>query len=438
MFLSDPRASAIKESLEKFLTEYNSLFPQPGEPALSASELLLMQTTYGAEHYYREPDVVLERAEGVWMHTVDGKRYMDANACYSAVALGYGDVELMGAMIKQGFRMTCAQNRLVNDMQPQLLKKIAEITGQDKAVLKNAGTEAFDLACKASRRWAYEVKGVTENCAEIITAKKNFHGRSITAIAASSNDGYRKNFGPFAPGHITVNFGDIQDLENKISDNTAAFIVEVIQGEGGIIMPPSGYIAAVRELCTKRNVLLIFDEIQTGLGRTGKLFASEWEGVKPDGVLLGKALGQLWGVSAFASRNDVMNLLTPGSDGSTFAGTALSCAIALKSLEMITRDDCAIVKRSNENGKYFLAELKKIKSPAIKEVRGIGLFLGIEVEPSVITSNEFFVGLKKNGLIAGVAGSNTLRFTPALVITKDEVRWAVKCIRKTLRELTSK
>jgi ornithine--oxo-acid transaminase len=436
MFLSSPRAIAFRDALALVFSEYDKLFP-PSEVATPSKQyLMLMQEMYSPKHYHREKDIVLERAEGVWMWDTDGKRYLDANACYSAVALGYGNIELHGVLMRQGFRFTCAQNRIVNEWQPQLSKKLAEITGLDQAILKNAGTEAFDIAVKAVRRFGYAVKGIPEDSAEIITAKNNFHGRSLSAIAASSNEKYRSQFGPFPPGFLKVDYGDIQSLENQITPNTVAFIVEVIQGEGGIVDAPIGYFAAVRELCTRKGVLLIFDEIQTGLGRTGKLFASEWVGVRPDGVLLGKALGQEIPVSAFVSKNEVMDLLRPGSDGSTFAGTPLACALALKSIEMITRNNCAVVRNAQSVGAYFLEKLKMIGSPAIKEVRGKGLFIGIEFDERLVLADQVFVKLKENGLIAGVAGNNTVRLTPALIITRRQVDWAVRCIERTLRNFS--
>lgn len=435
MYLSDPRASAFNAALNAMFDEYAKLFPSDHGTLPSQVELLKMQDLYGPSHYHRESDLVLDHAEGCWMWDKNGKRYFDANACYSAVALGYGNIELHGVLMRQGFRFTCVQNRLINEWQPQLLKKIAELTGQAGVILKNAGTEAYDLAVKAARRFAYQVKKVPDGLAEVINARNNFHGRSIVALASSSNPKYRKDFGPFPSGFTKVDYGDIESLRRAITPYTAAFIVEVIQGEGGIVDAPAGYIEAVRELCTKENVLLIFDEIQTGLGRTGKLFASEWSGVHPDGVLLGKALGQEIPVSAFAARKDVMELFGPGSDGSTFAGTPLACALALKSLEIITRDNCAVVRNAHDVGAYFLAKLQRIKSPLIKQVRGKGLFIGIEFDAIVVTADQVFVALKKNGLIAGVAGNNTVRFTPALIITKADVDWAVRCVSKTLHAL---
>lgn len=431
VFLSDERAKEFRRALNHLLAIYATLFPdKEGNP--SQDELLRMQDRYGADHYQREHDLVLSNGEGCFVWDMAGKRYLDMNATYSAIAHGHGNIEIIGAMLKQAFRMTSAQNRLVNDMQPRLLKRIADLTGQDRVILMNTGAEAFDTAVKAARQWAYRVKKVSPNLAGIITAKGNFHGRTLAAIAASATDKYREDFGPFPPLFKKVTYGNIAALQKAIIRNTAAFIVEPIQGEGGIVTPPDGYLKAVRKLCTEKNILLIFDEIQTGLGRTGKLLAGDWEGVRPDGIILGKALGAYMPVSALAARNDIMRCFTPGRHGSTFGGTALSCATALKSLELLTRDDCALVRNSKIMGEYLLAKLGEIQSPLIKEVRGKGLFVGIEIDEKISSANAVFVALKDRGLLSGVAGNNTVRLTPPLVITKDEVDGAVRCITETL------
>ena len=434
MYLSDKRAKKVRQALDRFFAALNVLFPKDGY-APSQDQLLGMQNIWGANHYHRENDVVLRNAEGCWVWDMAGKRYLDMNATYSAIAHGHGKIEPIGAMLKQAFRMTSAQNRFVNDMQPQLLAQITALTHQDGAILMNTGAEAFDTAVKGARQWAYQVKGVRSDRAAIISAQGNFHGRTLAAIAASATEKYRTDFGPFPPGFKKVPYADIEALKKTITPNTAAFIVEPIQGEGGIVVPPSGYLEAVRTLCTKKNVLLIFDEIQTGLGRTGKLFAGEWSGVHADGILLGKALGAYMPVSAFAARHDIVKCFTPGRHGSTFGGTALSCATALKSLELIVRDDLALVKNSANMGEYFLAELLKLRSPAIKDVRGKGLFVGMELDKNVATADQLFMKLKKHGLISGVAGNNTVRFTPPLVINKSEIDLAVQCIAKAAQEL---
>lgn len=432
MYLSDESAKQFKQALEQLFAIYSELFPDKAS-AHSQDELAAMQNLCGANHYHHENDLILSHAEGVLVWDMAGKCYRDMNATYSAIAHGHGNIELIGAMLKQAFRMTSAQNRLVNDMQPRLLVRISGLTCQDSAILMNTGAEAFDTAVKSVRQWAYRIKNVPDNKANIITAKGNFHGRTVAATAASATEKYRKDFGPFPPGFKKVPYGNITALQRAINKNTAAFIVEPIQGEGGIVVPPPGYLEQVRELCTAENVLLIFDEIQTGLGRTGRFLAGEWSGVHPDGILLGKALGAYMPVSAFAARQDIIGCFTPGRHGSTFGGTALACATALKSLELITRDKFALVKNSHEMGEYFLAELQKIESAAIKEVRGKGLFIGMEINADVASADSVFVKLKKHGLLSGVAGNNTIRLTPPLVINKEEIDWAVQCITQTLQ-----
>jgi len=437
MDIRDPRTKKLqqlKKTLKRLSAQVATLCGNEGAGPNQQS-LLAMQQIFGAEHYYREQGFILDHADGCYVWDMAGKKYLDCIALYSAIASGHGNIELIGAMLHQLFRMTGAPNRFVNDMQPQLLAQITALTHQDGAILMNTGAEAFDTAVKGARQWAYQVKGVRSDRAAIISAQGNFHGRTLAAIAASATEKYRTDFGPFPPGFKKVPYADIEALKKTITPNTAAFIVEPIQGEGGIVVPPSGYLEAVRTLCTKKNVLLIFDEIQTGLGRTGKLFAGEWSGVHADGILLGKALGAYMPVSAFAARHDIVKCFTPGRHGSTFGGTALSCATALKSLELIVRDDLALVKNSANMGEYFLAELLKLRSPAIKDVRGKGLFVGMELDKNVATADQLFMKLKKHGLISGVAGNNTVRFTPPLVINKSEIDLAVQCIAKAAQEL---
>lgn len=434
MYLSDKRATGLRETLARLAEQLDELSDRKSEPR-TTDKLLMIQHIYGANHYHKEHSLVLDHAEGVWAWDKNGNKYLDCIATYSAIAVGHGNVELIGAMVNQLFRMTSAPNRFVNDTQPVLLKRICELTGQDKAMLMNTGAEGVDTFTKAVRRWAYQRKGVPKGKAVIISAEGNFHGRTLNAVALSATKKYREGFGPFPPCYKKVPYGNITALEKAITPNTAAVLLEPIQGEGGIIIPPEGYLQAARELCIKRNVLLVFDEIQTGFGRTGKLFGGDWEKVKPDGVILGKALGQYIPVSAFAARDDVIGVFTPNSHGSTFGGTALSCATALKSLELITRDDCALVKNSQRVGAYFLEQLRTLKSPAIKEVRGHGLFIGVEVDGKYVTPGAFCSKLLEKGVLAGIA-QQTLRFTPPLVITTEEVDWAITRIADALHELT--
>lgn len=433
MDLSDQREKQLKQfkrTLKRLSAQSETLFGNEGARPDQQS-LLDLQQSFGAQHYYREQGFVLDHADGCFVWDMAGKKYLDCIALYSAIASGHGNIELIGAMLSQVFRMTGAPNRFVNDMQPQLLRRIAALTHQDGVLLMNTGAEAIDTAVKAARRWAYQVKRVPADKAEIISAYGNFHGRTLNATALSGTAKYQKDFGPFPQGYVKVPYGDIEALHRAITPNTAAFIVEPIQGEGGIILPPFGYLPAVRKLCTAMNVLLIYDEIQTGLGRTGLLFGGDWGGEKPDGVTLGKALGQYVPVSAFAARRDVIDTFTPGSHGSTFGGTALSCAVALKSLELITRDKCALVRNSLSQGIYFRDQLRALNSPAIKEVRGHGLFIGIEIDPKVTTPDVVCAKLFANGILAGVA-QQTVRFTPPLVITQEEIDGALPSIADAL------
>lgn len=436
MYLSDQRAKKFKKTLTRLHVCLEELVGS--DPVECGQEALVqMQDSFGAQHYHREHGLVLDHAEGCFVWDKAGKRYIDCIATYSAIASGHGNIELIGAAIKQLFKMTSAPNRFINDTQPLLLKKIAALTGQDGVILMNTGAEAVDTAIKGARRWAYREKLVPENAAQIISAEGNFHGRTLNAIGLSGTAKYRKDFGPFPEGYIKVPYGDISAFANAITRNTAAIILEPIQGEGGIVIPSDEYLKAVREICTIENILLIFDEIQTGLGRTGKLFGGCWSGVHPDGVLLGKALGQYVAVSAFAARRDVMDCFDPGSHGSTFAGTAFPCAVALKSLELITRDNYALVENSLNMGKYFLERLNALESPMIKQARGKGLFIGVEFDQAVASPDVVCSALLENGLMAGVA-QKTVRFTPPLVITREEIDLAIGIIETTIGELTRK
>lgn len=438
MYLSDERAKKFKRTLGRLQLQLKELFGDDAE-SIDPATLIQMQDTFGAQHYQREHGLVLDHAEGCFVWDKAGKKYLDCIATYSAVASGHGEIELIGTAITQLFKMTSAPNRFINDTQPRLLKTIACLTKQDGVILMNTGAEAVDTAVKGARRWFYRVKHHGderfENKAEIVSANGNFHGRTLNAIGLSATKKYRKDFGPFPPGYIKVPYGDIEAFKKALTKNTAAFIVEPIQGEGGIVIPPLGYLKAIREICTQENILLIFDEIQTGLGRTGMLFGGSWSGVHPDAVLLGKALGQYVPVSAFAARKDVIDGFDPGSHGSTFAGTALPCAVAQKSLELILRNNQALVQNSFHMGNYFLDRLHALKSPMIIEARGKGLFIGVEFDPTIASPDLVCSTLLKNGLMAGVA-QNTVRFTPPLVINREEIDLAISLIELTIQELS--
>jgi ornithine--oxo-acid transaminase len=421
------RNHELLKKLRESLATLNESFPEEKD-SHTWQELVALQVLYGANHYTKESGLVISHAEGVYIWDMASNKYLDMNATYSAIAGGHANAELIIALMNQYVLITSTQNKLVNAKLQLLLERICKLTGQDIAIPMNTGAEAIDTAVKAARRWAYRVKHVSKGEAEIISALGNFHGRTLNAIGLSGTKKYREDFGPYPSGYINVPFGDITALERAITPNTAAFLVEVIQGEGGITLPPDGYIEAVRALCTTHNVLLIFDEVQTGLGRTGKLFAADWYGVKPDGIVLGKALGQYQPVSAFAARKDVMDMFTPGSHGSTFGGTVLACASALKSLEMITRDDRALVKNSHDVGAHFLQHLLDIGASA----HGKGLFIGITIDDKKAKAEDVCHRLLEKGIIAGAASNNVVRFSPSLIIGKKEINWAIPRIAAAL------
>lgn len=432
-----------KEQLDRLIKELPQYLARELEAleqrtaGVSAEKLLNLQEIFAAHHYRREPGFVLSHANGVWVWDVHGNMYIDCIATYSAIACGHANLELVAAMLVQLASMTSSTNRYTNDVQPLLAQRICDLTGQHAVLLMNTGAEGVDTFIKAARRFGYRKKKIPKDRARIISATGNFHGRTIGAIALSATEQYREDFGPFPRGFKQVPYGNIAALKKAMTPYTAAVLLEPIQGEGGIIPPPPDYLKEVRELCWKENVLLGLDEIQTGLGRTGKLFGGDWAHVKPDCVILGKALGQYIPVSAFAASEEVICGFTPGSHGSTFGGTALSCATALKSLEMITRDNFALVENSRVMGEYFLAGLKDLRSPAIKEVRGRGLFIGMEINTALVSPDVVCSKLLKNGVLSGVA-QKTVRFTPPLIIKKDEVEWALKRIAVTLDGLELK
>lgn len=398
---------------------------------LTDKEIVGMRLKYGAKHYSTVPDFVPDHAKGVWIWDVNGKKYLDLNATYSAIAVGHCNPELIAAMTEQAHRLTSVQNKFPTAPQSRLLKCVSELTGMDQTILMNSGAEAVDTATKGCKRWGYEVKGIPENAAEIIVANDCFHGRTHNATAMSSNPKYRRNFGPFAPGYIHVPFGDFDAFNNAVSRTTAAFIVEPIQGEGGIRLPPPDYLQKIRAYCTIYRILLIFDEIQTGFGRTGTLFASEHYGVKPDAMLLGKALGEIYPVSAMAGRKELMDVFDPGSHGSTFGGNPLGCAIALKSLEMILRYDRALIRNSADIGAYFLKQL----TDAGLNARGKGLFIGVQLDPAKKSAEAACheLLLCEPGIIAGAAGhDDVVRLTPPLIFTKADVDLALPHLVKIL------
>ena len=396
------------------------------------SDTMQLEAQYCAHNYHPLP-VVLTRGEGVFVWDEDGKRYLDMMSAYSAVSHGHAHPRLVRLVQDQVARLNIVSRAFHTDRLGPFLARACELTGMDMALPMNTGAEAVETAIKAARKWAYTVKGVPDDQAEIIGCDGNFHGRTIAAVAMSDEPQYQAGFGPFPPGFRNVEYGKIEALERAITENTAAFIVEPIQGEGGIIIPPDGYLSAAAALCRKHNVLLIVDEIQTGLGRTGKLLACQHEGVQPDGLILGKALGGgILPVSMFLARKDVMNVFTPGDHGSTFGGNPLGAAVGLEALNILVEESLA--ERSAEMGAYLLEQLQRIDSPLIHEVRGRGLFIGLEIDAAHASAREVVEALMKRGLLSKETHETVVRLAPPLVIHREELDWAVEQIRDALDE----
>jgi len=397
---------------------------------MNTKDFIKLEEQYGA-HNYHPLDVVIEKAEGVWVYDVDGKKYLDCLSAYSAVNQGHVHPEILNAMIEQAKKVTLTSRAFRNDQLPLFYKEFSEMTGYDMSLPMNSGAEAVETAIKLARKWAYRYKNVPRHQAEIIVCAGNFHGRTTTIISFSTEPLYRDDFGPYTPGFLVAPYGDVEAIERLITSNTAAVLLEPIQGEGGVIIPPAGYLKQVAELCKKHTVLLIADEIQTGLGRTGKLFASEHEGVRPDMVIVGKALsGGFYPVSAVLADEPLLGLFQPGEHGSTFGGNPLAAAIARASLRVIREQKLA--ERAHELGTYFVEQLSEIPSPHVKEVRGRGLLIGVELKPEAGGARRFCVALQEKGILAKETHDNVIRFAPPLVIDKDTIDWALPSIRDVL------
>jgi ornithine--oxo-acid transaminase len=390
-------------------------------------DLIALEQQFGARNYH-PLDIVVERAEGVWVHDVDGKRYLDCLAAYSAVNQGHCHPRIVAACEAQMRRVTLTSRAFRNDQLPLLYRQLHELTGCEMAILMNSGAEAVETAIKAARKWGYTVKGIAPDRAEIVVCANNFHGRTITAVSFSTEPQYREGFGPFAPGFVTVPFGDAAALERAITPDTCAFLVEPIQGEAGIIVPPDGYLARAAEICRTSRVLFITDEIQSGLGRAGRMFAHQHDDVRPDAVIIGKALsGGFYPISAVLAREEVLGVFRPGDHGSTFGGNPLACAIARAALDVIVEE--RLPERSAELGAYLLGRLREIRSPRIKDVRGRGLWIGIELtEPA----RPFCERLKDDGLLCKETHQTVIRLAPPLVITREEIDWALERLSKVL------
>jgi ornithine--oxo-acid transaminase len=393
-------------------------------------EYIETEDRYNA-HNYKPLDVVLEKGEGIWVWDVEGNRYLDFLSAYSAVNQGHTHPRILKKMIEQASKLPLTSRAFRNDQLPLLAKELCELTGYEKMLPMNAGVEAVETALKAARKWGYKVKGIPENRGEIITCDGNFHGRTITVVSFSTHEPYREGFGPFTEGFITVPYGDIEALERAINKNTIGFLFEPIQGEGGVIIPPKGYLKQVREICSRNNVLMIADEIQTGLGRTGQWFACDWEGVHPDVMIIGKALsGGFYPVSSVLSSAAVLNVFQPGEHGSTFGGNPLACAVAREALKVLKEEK--LVENAREQGEYFLEKLARIESEHIAEVRGKGLLIGVELKPSAGGARRFAEALMKEGMLCKETHENVIRFAPPLVINRQDLDWALQRIEKVL------
>jgi ornithine--oxo-acid transaminase len=392
-------------------------------------DLIDLEDKYGA-HNYHPLDVVIERAEGVWVYDVDGKRYLDCLAAYSAVNQGHCHPKILRTLQEQASKITLSSRAFRNEQLPLFCKELHDLTGFDMVLPMNSGAEAVETALKAARKWGYKIKGIPEDQAEIIVCAGNFHGRTISVVSLSSDKQYRDGFGPFTPGFKIIPYGDIEALRNAINPNTCAFLLEPIQGEAGIVIPPTGFLREASELCKQNNALLMLDEIQSGLGRTGKLFAYMHEGITPDVLIVGKALaGGFYPVSAVLASTEILGVFQPGDHGSTFGGNPLGCAVARTALRVMIEEK--LVERSAELGGYFLSRLQALHSPAIKEVRGRGMWIGIELKGM---ARPYCEALKEEGILCKETHDHVIRIAPPLIITREEIDWAVERIAKVMEK----
>jgi len=399
---------------------------------LTAQELIALEETLGA-HNYHPLDVVISRGEGVWLYDVDGNKYLDCLSAYSAVNQGHAHPRIVHALIEQAQRLPLTSRAFRNDQLPLFYKKLLEVTGYEMALPMNTGAEAVETAVKAARKWGYQVKRIPENQAEIIVAEGNFHGRTTTIISFSTEPQYRQDFGPYTPGFVIVPYGDIDAIAKAITPNTTAILIEPIQGEAGVVVPPQGYLKGIRELCDQNNILLIADEIQTGLGRTGMMFASDHEGVRPDMIVIGKALGGgLYPVSAVVSSKEVLGLFNPGDHGSTFGGNPLAAAVAQAALDVLVEEN--LVENSERMGQYFMDHLEEINSPHIDHVRGKGLLIGVVLKPEAGGARRFIEMLQNDGILAKETHENVIRFAPPLIIDGATIDWVLPIIRDVLMQ----
>ncbi len=395
---------------------------------MNKTQSVINQTEQFGAHNYHPLPIVISKAEGVWVEDPEGNKYLDMLSAYSALNQGHRHPKIIQALKDQADKVTLTSRAFYNDQLGVFYEKLAKLTGKNMILPMNTGAEAVETALKAVRRWAYEVKKVPENQAEIIVCEGNFHGRTITITSFSSADEYKRGFGPFTPGFKIIPYGDVEALKKAITPNTAAFMVEPIQGEAGIIIPEEGFLKAAQAVCKENNVLLVCDEIQTGFGRTGKLFASDWEDVKPDMYIMGKALGGgVFPISAVAADKEILGVFEPGSHGSTFGGNPLGCAVAVAALDVLI--DEKLTERSLELGQYFMDKLKEIQNPNIHDIRGRGLFIGLEMKTA---ARPYCEKLKELGLLCKETHETTIRFAPPLVISKEDLDWAIDKIKQVL------
>jgi ornithine--oxo-acid transaminase len=398
---------------------------------MNTQDYIKIESEYGANNY-KPLDVVLCEGKGAWVTDVDGKRYLDCLSAYSAVNQGHCHPHIVQASVEQAQKLGLTSRAFRNDKLGLFYKKLVDLTGYEMVLPMNSGAEAVETAIKVARKWAYAVKGIHKYNAEIIVAEGNFHGRTTTIVSFSTEQFYKEMFGPFTPGFVTVPYGDLEAIKAAITPNTAAVMLEPIQGENGVVLPPDGYLKQVSEYCKENNVLFIADEIQTGLCRTGKWFASQHEDVRPDVTVIGKALsGGMYPVSAVLADKEILGLFKPGEHGSTFGGSPMAAAIGIAALEVLDEENLA--KRSTELGEYFMGELRKIDAPVVKEVRGRGLLIGVELHPEAGGARRYCEMLQDEGILAKETHDNVIRFAPPLVIDKSDLDWALAKIADVLK-----
>ena len=397
------------------------------------NKLIDKELKFTARNYHPLP-VVIKKGKGVWLWDTDGNKYLDMMSAYSAVSHGHAHPELIKTLHQQSKLLGITSRAFHTNTLGPFLEKLTNISGLQVALPMNTGAEAVETAIKAARRWAYRTKKIEANKAEIIVVEGNFHGRTTTIISFSTDNESKEDFGPYTPGFVTIKYNSISSLKDAITENTAALLIEPIQGEAGIIIPDGKWLPEVRKICTDNNILLILDEIQSGLGRTGRMFAFEHSSIKPDGLILGKALGGgLLPISCFLSTSEVMQWFTSGSHGSTFGGYPLAAAVGKRALEVIEEEE--LVENSNQQGSYFLKELKKIESPILKQIRGKGLWIGVEIDTKIINGRNMCKHLLKKGILSKETHSSTIRFAPPLIIKKKEIDWALNTIKVALKEI---